>query len=102
MSNGMFLPALQFIIAGLVMGSAPLVPPRQGDILLLPLVSSPRHDLVQNAMAVGAILTGAGRLAGSVVVRGDRASLLREFIPRGVLVLSAPDLLCEGNGSAVQ
>lgn len=68
-------------------------PPERGAMLLVPLggtMAGPANA----AMTSGAALLAPGPFPGSLVVRGQRQSLSRAAIGHGILVLSAPTLLC--------
>ena len=71
-----------------------LVPPAEGNILIIPVVPvRAEHSLVW-ALPAGALLMGNGFLPGSYVVRGSRSALLGPALANGALLLSAPAAGC--------
>lgn len=69
-----------------------LAPPVQGRMLLVPLFGQASASAV--AVDAGARLVARGRFGGSLVVMGERGRLGPAALLQGVLVLSAPALLC--------
>lgn len=91
------MPALlqcAIVLGGLL--ALVLMPPRQGDMLLLPL--HPGVSTQRAAVDSGAVVLGVGRFGG-VVVRGDRARLMPSMLRSGVAVVAAAPILC-GEGTA--
>jgi uncharacterized RDD family membrane protein YckC len=97
-----FYPALacQMTIVLAVVLLAAFWPPERGAMLLVPIGGSMAGP-ANAAMVSGAALLAPGPLPGSLVVRGQRQSLSRAAIGHGILVLSAPTLLC-GNLDTVK
>ncbi|WP_267397408.1 MULTISPECIES: hypothetical protein [unclassified Sphingomonas] len=81
-------------IAGVaaVLAGLAIIPPKQGNMLLLPLL--PHRLVAAAAIRHGATIVARGRLPGSLVVRGRFAALAGPMIGDGVLVIGAPALLC--------
>jgi hypothetical protein len=73
---------------GVLLGIAVLavMPPVEGNTLLIPLRSDARRQVVAWAAGRGATLVQLGRFQGSIIVRGARWRLL-PLLGRGVLVL---------------
>ena len=67
------------------------VPPASGPMLVVPIGGSANAALVG-----GARLVGHGPLAGSLVVDGDRATLLPHLWRHGALALAVPAFGCGG------
>lgn len=86
---------LQLSIAALVVAGTILVPPARGAILLVPL-SGDTGALIRSARESDARLLGPGPVAGSIVVVGERASLLGAAWRRGALALAAGSAGCGG------
>lgn len=84
----------QTLIVGFAMVAALLTPPATGSILLVPLGHGGSGIALQRALETGARLEGAGPIAGSFVVDGDRNRLAPVMLNAGVLILAAPALLC--------
>lgn len=81
-----------FLHLGLVLagfGTLAVLPPARGPMWLVPMTPAGRERLVALAVADGARLVAPGRVAGSVVVMGERARLWRPMLAAGVLVLGA-------------
>ena len=91
----------QLIIVLMVMIGAILAPPATGSILLLPLGNSSSGAMLHQAFASGARLEGAGPVAGSFIVRGDRARLSSAMRESHVLMIAASPILC-GKKKTVQ
>nr|WP_047166645.1 hypothetical protein [Sphingomonas sp. Y57] len=72
-------------------------PPARGRMLLVPLSAAAAARLPAAALADGAKLLGAGPVPGSLVVVADRAQLGKVSPGDGVIILSAPPLLCGGD-----
>lgn len=69
-------------------------PPARGRMLLVPLSPGSAAALPAAAVNGGARLLGVGPIAGSLVVVGQRARLNGVSLADGVIILSAPPLLC--------
>lgn len=67
------------------------MPPSRGAMLVVPIGGSAQHSLI-----AGTRLLAAGPFPGSLVVDGDRATLLPHLLRRGTLLLAAPAAFCEG------
>lgn len=76
------------------MVAALVTPPESGAILLLPLGHGGPGIALQRALETGARLEGAGPIAGTFVVDGDRGRLAPLMLNAGVLILAAPAPLC--------
>jgi len=84
----------QTFIVGFAMVAALLTPPETGAILLLPLGSAASGNVLQQALETGARLEGAGPIAGTFVVYGERDRLASVMLRAGVLMLSARPPMC--------
>ena len=84
----------QGVLAFAVIGAVELVPPRHGEILLVSATGQARGDLVDLALQSQAALVGAGPIAGSLVVRGDRSAIAADALAQGVIPLAASRLIC--------
>lgn len=73
-------------------------PPARGRMLLVPLSSHAAATLPAAALDGGAKLLAAGPVPGSLVVVADRARLGGVSLAAGMVILSAPPLLC-GRGA---
>lgn len=83
---------LQIGGAAAMLAGLAIVPPDEGNLLLLPLLS--QRPVAAVAIRHGAAIVARGRLPGSLVVRGRFAALAGPMIGDGVLVIGAPALLC--------
>ncbi len=92
------LLALQLVV---LLGStfALAAPPAQGAMLLVPLSASAERRMLPAAFDEATSVVGAGPVAGSLVVRGERARLLGRLARLGVVVLAAPPAGCAGAGA---
>ena len=71
-----------------------LCPPRQGAMILLPLVPGTGNAALVRATLADARLVGSGPLPQSFVIWGERARIVPQMLTHGVLVLSAPAAGC--------
>ena len=71
-------------------------PPARGRMLLVPLAPGAAAKLPAAAVTGGARLLGMGPVPGSLVVVADRARLGGVSLADGMVILSAPPLLCGG------
>lgn len=69
-------------------------PPAQGRMLLVPLTAAAADSAAASARASGALLLGRGPLPGSLVVMGVRDDFGALPLAGGILIMSAPVLLC--------
>jgi hypothetical protein len=74
----------------LVLGIAALalLPPRNGVMLIAPLVPGDTAATLRMAVGAGAMLVGDGPYPGALVVRGSRAALAGPVAARGALLLA--------------
>ena len=93
---------VQTLIVGIVMLGALLAPPASGSILLVPLHGQAQGAVLQDALAHGARLEGAGPISGTYVVRAERDKLASAMFSSGVLMLAARPLLCSDTKDAAQ
>ena len=75
----------------------PLLPPRDGRMLLIPVGSDSAARLAPTALATGARLIARGPFPGSLVVQGQRGPLSSAL--RAVLIVAAPQSGCGSAGS---
>ena len=96
-SSGKWLAAGQVAGATAVLATVVLAPPAHGRMLLVPLPfgASP-GSLISRSYSV----LGSGPLPGSILIRGDRTSLILAGLSKGVLVIGAPPILCGTIGGA--
>ena len=90
------LVRIQLLLSAMMLLGIALVPPASGSMLLLPILPGSAAHIATAAVRDGARLAGAGPLAGSVVVVGERASLLGPVSGAGGIILAAPRALCDG------
>ena len=93
-SRGLALAGLQVLLVGGVLAALSVAPPPRGAMLLVSLTGMPPGEILQRTMPVGAVPLGAGPVAGSIMVRGERAAIVAEAVPAGILVFDAPDSVC--------
>jgi len=77
-----------------------LAPPAQGTMLLVPISGQSESRIVAIALAQGATLVERGPLPSSVIVYGERASLLGPLSRAGVLTLSGGAVGCRSGKQA--
>jgi len=75
-------------------------PPDHGRMLLLPLTDAAAAEVPSMALDRHALLVAPGPIRGSLVVIAERGGLERAALAKGILVLSAPSLLCGQVGEA--
>ena len=88
----------QAAAAAAAMLALPMWPPASGKLLLVPISGGDANDMARIAVDGGAALIGAGPLPGSLVVSGDRATLLAHIPAAAAIVMAAPATAC---GSSV-
>ena len=88
------LLSLHLATVTLVLLVLAVAPPAHGQFLLLPLSAKAGERLAADALERGGRLLGAGPVAGSIVVWGDRDVVTKGLIERGVVTIAAPDFLC--------
>ena len=93
-SLGWALAGLQVLLAVGVLGTLSVAPPPRGAMLLVSLTGMPPGEILQRTMPVGAVPLGAGPVASSIMVRGERGEIVAAAMPAGILVLDAPDSVC--------
>lgn len=71
-----------------------LRPPSVGAMLVIPLRETSQGALVNIALRQGGSLFGAGPIAGSLIVFGDRAELQPAFWRVGAIMFAAPAFAC--------
>jgi hypothetical protein len=71
-----------------------LTPPARGEMLLVPTTPGAMRVLAPLAVAGPARLIDTGPLPGSLVVFGDRETLLPQMLRHGILVVAAPRAGC--------
>ena len=90
-----FLPiGAQLVIALAGLLALAFAPPARGAMLLVPLTGDARSRMAALAVEHGALLVGRGPVAGSLLIRGDRATLDGPLFGAGILLASAPAILC--------
>jgi hypothetical protein len=94
LSRGYALAGSQMLLTAAVMAGLSVAPPPRGAMLLVSLTGMPRGQILQRTMRVGAIPLGAGPVANSMMVRGERSAIVAAALPAGILVLDAPDSVC--------
>ena len=84
----------QVLLVSAGLAATVLAPPARGTMIAIPLTGATVAETVNLAVARGATIEGMGRLAGSVVLDGDRARLTAALRAHGVLLIGAPSGLC--------
>jgi hypothetical protein len=93
-SRGWLLAGLQMALTAGVLATLSVAPPPRGAMLLVSLTGMPPGEILQRTMPVGAEPLRAGPVASSMVVRGERGSIVAAAMPAGILVLDAPVSIC--------
>lgn len=96
MDGRMPMTLLQIGVAVAAMVGFAFAPPARGRMLLVPLSSGAAAKLPAAAVNGGAKLLGSGPVGGSLVVIAERDRLGALSLADGVIILSAPPLLCGG------
>lgn len=91
---GTALFAGQTMLTAIAFVAAPLTPPREGKMLLVPLGGGAREATAVHAAAAGASILGPGRLPGSMLVAGGRSQIVDEALPAGIVAVNAAGWLC--------
>ncbi|MET0374738.1 MAG: hypothetical protein ABW128_10835 [Rhizorhabdus sp.] len=86
--------AVQLALLFALFGTIGFSPPARGAMLLVPLTAQARADLPMLAVERGALLLGNGPVAGSLLVRGERALLGAALLRRGIVPVAAPEFIC--------
>lgn len=86
---------VQLLLAATGMAAAAVVPPAHGAMLAVPLTGGSAGETINIALANGATVEGMGVLAGSVVVRGERARLAAPMRAHGIVLIVAASALCQ-------
>ena len=73
---------------------ATLVPPAEGEALLVPLGAGAAARIAPLALAHGSRLVARGPLPGSLVVEGSRARLWITLLRAGIVMTAAPPVGC--------
>ncbi|MBO9377714.1 hypothetical protein GG804_13140 [Sphingomonas histidinilytica] len=81
------------MVVAVMLGLA-FAPPARGRMLLVPLSTRAAAMLPAAAVDGGARLLGAGPFRGSLVIVADRKRLGGVSLADGMIILSAPPLLC--------
>ncbi|WP_235399079.1 hypothetical protein [Sphingomonas sp. SRS2] len=85
---------MQLLMLLAAFGMFAFAPPVRGAMLLVPLTTRARADLPGLAVRRGALLLGQGPVAGSLLVRGERARLGTALLRRGIVLIAAPEIIC--------
>lgn len=88
-SSARWLAGVQCLFAVAAVAGLIAVPPASGRMLLVPMDAGGRDGLVRLAVGAGARLVDRGPFSGSMVVSGDRGTLMAALLPRHILVLRA-------------
>ncbi|MES2497337.1 MAG: hypothetical protein V4618_14585 [Pseudomonadota bacterium] len=88
---------VQIGVAVAAMVGFAFAPPARGRMLLVPLSPAAAARLPSAAVSGGAKLLGSGPIGGSLVVVAERQRLGAMSVVDGVIILSAPPLLCGGS-----
>lgn len=83
----------QIVVVALAIAMIAFWPPPRGAMLMVPL-SGDVGGVFDVALSTGTSLLGVGPLPGSMIVMADRATLGGPAFGRGILLLSAPRILC--------
>lgn len=85
---------IQAMVAVAAILALPVLPPVSGKLLLVPIAGGDANDMARIAVAGRAALVGAGPLPGSLVVFGDRASIMKQTPTFAAIVVAAPAVAC--------
>ena len=85
--------AVQFGLAVVIIATVTLAPPPHGFMLVMPLISSARPAVV--VAREGAQIVAAGRVPGSIIIRGDRGRIFEAALADGSIVMSTDDTGCQ-------
>lgn len=89
-----YIVALQLLVVSMTLAAGLAMPPRRGEMLLLPLTGKSAGTVAALALAGGARIVGRGRLPGSLLVSAERGAMLARALPAGIVVLRAGLPLC--------
>ena len=74
-------------------------PPRDGAMLIVPVVPARQAELIAWIARANAGLLGTGPVPGSLIVTGNRDAIVRETWRNGAIVLAARPTDCTGRKS---
>ncbi|HEX7781367.1 MAG TPA: hypothetical protein VF509_01025 [Sphingobium sp.] len=94
------LVLLQLLLVSAGIAVAALMPPAQGNIIAIPLLSSSRNAGMAALIAEGARIERAGPVAGSLILVADRNAILPEALKHGILLLPTAIAGCRVTGVA--
>lgn len=75
---------------------AAVTPPREGAMLIVPLIPARQAEVIDWIARADAGLIGTGPVPGSLIVIGNRAAIVRETWRHGAITLAARPQTCTG------
>jgi len=88
------LLAVQSAIGLIILVAMILVPPRTGEMLILPLVPRPAGSTVDWIVQHDGRIVGAAGFGGGIVIFGRRDVLVWPALTHGALLVAAPAFSC--------
>ncbi|MCA1199028.1 hypothetical protein K9B35_13705 [Sphingomonas sp. R647] len=71
-------------------------PPREGAMLIVPLIPARQAEVIDWIARADAGLIGSGPVPGSLIVIGNRDAIVRETWRHGAITLAARPEICTG------
>ena len=91
--SGMMI-AFQLVAVGASLAVILLYPPRQGQMMLVPVWPGAEREMAAHAIDAGALLVARGPLPHSLIVSGARAAIAPVLLRTGVLTLASSVAPC--------
>ncbi|QQV76813.1 hypothetical protein H5J25_15610 [Sphingomonas aliaeris] len=90
--------AVQIVAVMTMLAALTFWPPASGAMIIVPLTRASQASLLNLALGHKATLLGEARVAGLLIVNGDRETLAPAFWNARALLVAAPSPLCSTRG----
>lgn len=84
----------QFLLAIVVLAVVIFAPPREGEMLVLPLAGASMADTSNWIIEHDGRIVSAGPFAGALIIFGTRDALAMPALAHGALLIALPDVFC--------
>ena len=89
---------VQIVAVSTMLAALTFWPPANGAMMVVPLTNASRASLLNLALGQNATLLGEARLAGYLIVNGERETLAPAFWNARALLVAVPSPLCSTRG----